>query len=145
MAPNLTFAAQTQRAAPTGLRVHREGRKAVLRLEVGQRPGPDGLEQGLRPHGRRGGCLGAGVGLRALLVAHGFDVAPTAHSPARNLLILGARGVPCPFVLWHLGEKRHTHALGVTEKPGLFGTQTLCGSRKTHSSRPLTIDERSVR
>lgn len=101
-----------------GLCLDREDRKAVLRLEICQWPGSDGLEQGLRPHGRRGGRLGAGVRLCTLLVAHGFDVAPTSHSPAGDLLVLGARGVPCPLILRHLGENRHTHASGVTKKPG---------------------------
>lgn len=82
-----------------------------LRLQLSQRPGSDGLEQRLRPEGHLGGCLGAGVRLPALLVAHGLDVAATPHPPAGDLLILAPRGVPSPLVLGHLGESRHVSPL----------------------------------
>lgn len=80
----------------------------ALRLQVSERPLAQGPEQRLGPDGRLGRRLRAGVWLSALLVAHGFDVAPAPHPPAGYLLILAPGGVPSPLILRHLGEKRHT-------------------------------------
>ena len=123
------------KVATTGLRPDREAGEEGLRLEIRQWPRSDGLEQGLWPRGRRGRRLGAGVGLRTLLVAHGFDVAPTPHSPAGDLLVLAARGAPHPLVLRHLGENRHTHASGA-----LRGGQMLCEFWKTRLVWPLVTE-----
>lgn len=119
---------------PDGPCVRGEDRKAVLRLEVCQGPGAHGLEQWFWPQGRGGGRLGAGVGLGTLLVAHGLDVAPASHSPAGDLLVLGARGVPCPLVLWHLRENRHTHASGVNEKPGALRGHRRSAVPRSHTA-----------
>lgn len=146
MATNVIFATQTLRVAMTDPGLDREDRKPLLRLEVCQWPGSDGLEQGLRPHGRRRGRLGAGVGFRALLVTHGFDVAPASHSPAGDLLVLGACGVPCPLVLRHLGENRHTHVSGITEKPGALREDRCSAVPGRHAPYGrLTFEVRSVK
>lgn len=80
-----------------------DGIAADLPLGVGELPLQDGLDEGVGAGTllRRG--LGAGVGLAALLVAHGFDVAAAAHPPAWDLVVLAvAAGVTTPLILRHL-------------------------------------------
>lgn len=87
-----------------------------LRLEVSQWPLSDGCEQGLWPEGQLGGCLGAGVRVPAVLIAHGFDVAPAPHPPAGDLVVSAPCGAPSPLVLGHLG--RAHRASGPQLPPG---------------------------
>lgn len=73
-----------------------------------------GPQVALAPRRRLGGGLGAAAGLVTVLVAHGFDVAAAAHSPARDgalgrgvRLARGQqRGGPLAAAAGHLGMDR---------------------------------------
>lgn len=105
-----------------------------LRLEVSQRPLSDGCEQGLWPEGQLGGCLGAGVRVPAVLIAHGFDVAPAPHPPAGDLVVSAPRGAPSPLVLGHLG--RAHRASGPQLPPGDAAPEDT--ARHRHSALNIT-------
>ena len=73
-----------------------------------------GPQVALAPRRRLGGGLGAAAGLVTVLVAHGFDVAAAAHSPARDgalgrgvrLARRQQRGGPLAAAAGHLGIDR---------------------------------------
>lgn len=106
------------------------GSAGGLRLEVSQRPLSDGCEQGLRPEGQLGGRLGAGVRVPAVLIAHGFDVAPAPHPPAGDLVVSAPQGAPSPLVLGHLG--RAHRASGPQLPPGATAPKDT--ARHRHSA-----------
>lgn len=98
---------------PTALKFAR-----VVPLRVQQLPGSDdGLHHGVGSHRLLGRGFGAGVGLSALLVAHGFDVAAAPHPTARDLVVLLVARVTPPVVLGHLAGARGAEAVNVLKCP----------------------------
>lgn len=65
-----------------------------------------GLEIAFSSCSHLGRRLGARVRVPTVFIPHGFDVATTAHPPARDLVVFPARCVPWPFILGNLGRQR---------------------------------------